>query len=155
VPVVNCPLGMCLFFESTMTLIELYPQVRWTHISLVLTSGALFAARGVGVLLGAPWSQALAVRRLSYSIDTALLSAAMLLLYMLDINPFAVAWLSTKIALLLVYIVLGTLALKRARTTRVRLLCFVAALLCYGFMLTVALAHHPLGIFAMLGSTRP
>jgi uncharacterized membrane protein SirB2 len=135
-----------------MTLIELYPQVRWTHIGLVLTSGALFAARGVGVLLGAPWSQALAVRRLSYSIDTALLSAAMLLL---DINPFAVAWLSTKIALLLVYIVLGTLALKRARTPRVRLLCLVAALLCYGFMLTVALAHHPLGIFAMLWSTRP
>jgi len=136
-----------------MTLVELYPQVRWTHISLVLTSGTLFAARGVGVLLGAQWSMALAVRRLSYSIDTGLLSAAMLLLYLLGINPFSVAWLSTKIALLLVYIVLGTLALKRARTPRVRLLCFVAALLCYGFMLTVALAHHPLGLFAALQST--
>lgn len=133
-----------------MTLLELYPQVRWTHIGLVLGSGALFTARGLGVLTGARWSMALAVRRLSYTIDTALLSAALLLLYLLDINPFAVAWLSTKIALLLVYIVLGTLALKRARTQRVRLLCFVAALLCYGFMLTVALAHHPLGLFARL-----
>lgn len=131
-----------------MTLIELYPQVRWTHISLVLTSGALFAARGLGVLLGARWSMALAVRRLSYTIDTALLSAAVLLLVMLGINPFAVAWLSTKIALLLVYIVLGTLALKRARTQRLRLVCYVAALVCYGFMLTVALAHHPLGLFS-------
>jgi uncharacterized membrane protein SirB2 len=131
-----------------MSLIELYPQVRWTHISLVLTSGALFAARGVGVLLGARWSMTLAVRRLSYTIDTALLSAAVLLLVMLGINPFAVAWLSTKIALLLVYIVLGTLALKRARTQRLRLLCYVAALVCYGFMLTVALAHHPLGLFS-------
>lgn len=131
-----------------MSLIELYPQVRWTHITLVLTSGALFAARGVGVLLGAHWSMALAVRRLSYTIDTALLSAAVLLLVMLGINPFAVAWLSTKIALLLVYIVLGTLALKRARTQRLRLLCYVAALVCYGFMLTVALAHQPLGLFS-------
>lgn len=127
---------------------DLYFPARLAHISLVLISGTLFAARGVGVLAGAPWSMAPAVRRLSYTIDTALLSAALLLLYVLDINPFVVAWLSTKIALLLAYIVLGTLALKRARTTRVRALCFVAALLCFGFMLTVARAHHPLGLFS-------
>lgn len=133
-----------------MTLIELYPHVRWTHIGLVLASGVLFAARGVGVLVGARWSMVPTVRRLSYSMDTALLTAAFLLLFILDINPFAVAWLSTKIALLLVYIVLGTLALKRARTQAVRRLCFAAALLCYGFMLTVARAHHPLGIFSGL-----
>lgn len=136
-----------------MTLVELYPQVRWTHIGLVLASGALFAARGVAVLMGARWSMALAVRRASYLLDTALLGAALLLLYILDTNPFAVAWLSVKIVLLLVYIVLGTLALKRARTQGARLLCLLAALLCYGFMLTVARAHHPLGIFAILQST--
>lgn len=129
-------------------MIDLYPQVRLAHIGLVLISGILFAARGAGVLVGAPWSMAPAVRRLSYAIDTALLGAALWLLYILDLNPFAVPWLSTKIALLLAYIVLGTLALKRARTMRVRLLCFVAALLCFGFMLTVARAHHPLGMFA-------
>jgi len=56
--------------------------------------------------------------------------------------------LNFAITVLLVYIVLGTLALKRARTTRMRLLCFVAAVLCFGFMLTVARAHHPLGLFA-------
>lgn len=131
-----------------MNLVDLYPQVRLVHIGLVLISGMLFAARGAGVLAGAQWSMAPVVRRLSYTIDTALLGAALWLLYILDINPFAVPWLSTKIALLLVYIVLGTLALKRARTPRVRLLCFVAALLCFGFMLTVARAHQPLGMFA-------
>ena len=131
-----------------MNLIDLYPQVRLAHIGLVLISGILFAARGVGVLVGAPWSMAPAVRRMSYTIDTALLGAALLLLYVLDINPFVVPWLSTKIALLLAYIVLGTLALKRARTPRVRLLCFLTALLCFGFMLTVARAHQPLGFFS-------
>lgn len=129
-------------------MIDLYPQVRLAHIGLVLISGILFAARGAGVLVGAPWSMAPAVRRLSYAIDTTLLGAALWLLYILDLNPFAVPWLSTKIALLLAYIVLGTLALKRARTMRVRLLCFVAALLCFGFMLTVARAHQPLGFFS-------
>lgn len=131
-----------------MTLSELYPVIRWTHIGLVLTSGTLFAARGLGVLLGARWSMTPGVRRLSYTLDTALLSAALLLLYILDLNPFAVPWLSTKIALLLVYIVLGTFALKRARTGRMRLVFYVASLLCFAFMLTVARAHHPLGILA-------
>lgn len=131
-----------------MNLIDLYPQVRWTHLSLVLFSGALFAARGLGVLSGAAWSMAPFVRRLSYWIDTALLGAALLLLFMLNINPFDVSWLSTKIGLLLLYIVLGTLALKRARTARMRQVCFVAALATYGFMLSVALAHHPLGFLA-------
>ena len=131
-----------------MTLAELYPHVRWAHISLVLASGALFAARGVGVLLGAHWSMAPGVRRLSYAIDTALLTAALLLLLILNINPFVVAWLSTKIALLLVYIMLGTFALKRARTPLVRRICFAAALLCYVFMLTVARPHHPRGFIS-------
>ena len=137
---------MVLPLLLVMNLIDLYPTVRLLHIGLVLCSGALFAARGMGVLIGAQWSMALSVRRLSYAIDTALLCAAVLLLYILALNPFAVAWLATKIGLLLVYIVLGTLALKRARTARLRAAFFVAAILCFTFMLTVAVTHHPLGI---------
>ncbi|MCF8155123.1 MAG: SirB2 family protein [Rhodoferax sp.] len=130
-----------------MTLHELYPLARATHIGLVWTSGALFAARGWGVLLGADWPMALAVRRISYAIDTVLLSAALLLLVILDTNPFVTAWLSAKMGLLLLYIVLGSLALKRAPTRGLRMVSLVAALLCFCFMLTVAQAHHPLGVF--------
>jgi len=131
-----------------MTLSELYPIFRWTHIGLVLSSGSLFAARGLGVLLGARWPMAPGVRRLSYLVDSALLGAALTLLYILDLNPFSVGWLGTKIALLLLYIVLGSLALKRARTARMRLVFYVASLLCFVFMFTVARTHHPLGIWA-------
>ena len=60
-----------------MHLTELYPLVRTSHIGLVLLSGALFAARGIGVQLQARWSMAPAVRTLSYAIDTALLGAAL------------------------------------------------------------------------------
>jgi len=138
-----------------MTLPELYPLARATHITLVLTSGALFVARGLGVLRGARWAMVPSVRSLSYTIDTALLGAALLLLTILEINPFAVPWLSTKIGLLLLYIVLGTLALKRAPTKPLRAVSLIAALLCYAFMLSVAFAHHPLGVFARLYSVPP
>ncbi len=43
------------------------------------------------------------------------------------------------------YIGLGTLALKRGRTPRMRWTCFLAALFVYGAMYTIARAHHPLG----------
>jgi uncharacterized membrane protein SirB2 len=128
-----------------------YPAVRLTHISLVLISGTLFALRGLAVLSGHAWAMQLAVRRLSYSIDTGLLAAAVLLLVILNLNPFVTPWLLTKIVLLLLYIVLGTLALKRARTSQVRRYCFVAALLCFGFMLSVALTHSPRGALRWFG----
>jgi uncharacterized membrane protein SirB2 len=136
--------------DQKMTLLDLYPDVRSAHIALVVISGALFFARGMAVMAGAPWAMQPAVRRMSVLVDTALLGAALLLLYMLQLNPFGVGWLSTKIGLLFVYIILGSFALKRARTPQVRLACFVAALLCLGLMVSVAVAHSALGFFVWL-----
>lgn len=130
---------------------SLYPALRHTHIAMVLLSGALFAARGLGVLRGQAWSMHRAVRLASYGIDTLLLGAALGLLWVLGLNPFAVPWLATKITLLLLYIVLGSLALKRARTAAGRRANYLAALLCYGFMLSVALTHSPLGALRWAG----
>lgn len=135
-----------------MTLMDVYPMVLWAHRALVLISGTLFVVRGMSVMRGAAWPMTPGVRRTSVWIDSALLGAAVTLLYILQLNPFAVGWLTTKIVLLLLYIVLGTFALKRARTTTVRAVCFLAAVLCLGFMVTVAVAHHPLGIFARLSA---
>src|SRR3546814_9171598 len=72
------------------------------------------------------------MRYLSYSIDTTLLTAALMLLTILPASMFANGWLTLKLVLLVVYVVLGTLALKRGKTRRVRAISFVAALLTYG-----------------------
>lgn len=130
-------------------MLELYPQIKAAHIALVLGSGGLFAARGLLVLLGQRWAMAAPLRYLSYAIDTALLTAALMLLVTLKLNPFAIGWLQAKLGLLLVYVVLGSLALKRARTARVQWLTYAAALLAFGAMYSIARAHHPLG--ALLG----
>ena len=85
------------------------------------------------------------LRLLSYSIDTALLTAALMLLTILPGAMFANGWLTTKLVLVLVYVVLGTFALKRGRTARVRLACYSAALLVFATIIGIAIAHHPLG----------
>ena len=60
---------------------------------------------------------------------------------------FANGWLAVKVALIVVYVVLGTLALKRARTPRARKWCYVAALLVFFAIYSTARAHHPLGVY--------
>jgi uncharacterized membrane protein SirB2 len=125
---------------------EFYPQIKAVHILCVLLSGSLFALRGTLVLAGrdraAQWAP---VRYLGYSIDTILLTAALMLLTILPGAMFANGWLATKLALLVVYVVLATLALKRANGWRARAVCFALALGTYLFMLGVARMHHPLG----------
>ena len=127
-------------------MIEFYPQIKLVHIAAVLASGSLFLLRGLLLQTG---QQRLAmtapVRYLSYSIDTVLLTAALMLLTILPHAMFANGWLALKMVLLVVYVVLGSFALKRARTPRVRMACYLLALLVFGFMLTVARGHHPLG----------
>jgi uncharacterized membrane protein SirB2 len=126
--------------------LEFYPQIKWVHIACVLASGLLFALRGLLVQAGhagaAQWEP---VRWLSYAIDTTLLTAALMLLSILPGALFANGWLTTKLVLLVLYVLLATLALKRARTPRARLAFFVAALVTYIYMLGVARMHHPLG----------
>lgn len=132
-------------------LAEFYPLIKAGHVGLVLLSGGLFAGRGVGVLLGATAPMAPKVRRLSQAIDTALLAAALLLLAILQLNPFATPWLLAKLVLLVAYIVLGSLALRRAPTRTGQLLAFMAALACFVMMITVARTHDPAGFLRIVG----
>ena len=80
--------------------------------------------------------------------DTVLLASALLLTTLIHQYPFTAGWLTTKLGLLLVYVVLGSIALRRGRTRAIRAAAFVLALAVVGFLITVARAHHPLGIFA-------
>lgn len=125
-----------------------YPLTFWTHISLVITSVSLFTARGMGVLAGQGWPMRPIWRALSVWIDTALLSAGGLLWYMLQFNPWQDHWLGAKLVLLVVYIGLGSYALKRAPTRAGKAGFFAAALLCIAFMASIALNHNPLGWWA-------
>jgi uncharacterized membrane protein SirB2 len=129
-------------------MIEFYPQIKLVHIAAVLTSGLLFLLRGAALHAGQSWGKAAPLRYLTYAVDTVLLTAALMLATLLHQYPFVHGWLTTKVLLLVVYIVLGTYALKRGATRKVRIGCWLAALLVYGFIISVARAHHPAGIFA-------
>jgi len=126
-------------------LIEFYGEIRLAHVSAVFASGALFLVRGLLVQAGQPgWALAPAPRYLSYTVDTTLLTAAMMLLTILPSEAFSNGWLAAKLALLPVYIGLGWLALRAGSPAR-RAYAFAGALTAYGCMYAIARAHDPLG----------
>ena len=135
-----------------MPLIDAYPLLKPVHITLVVASGALFAARGAGALAGRSWPMRPAWRHTSVAIDDGLLAAGIGLWTMLALHPAPQHWLGVKLAMLLVYIVLGSLALKRARNRWARMACYVAALAVFGWMVSIARSHHPLGALMPLAA---
>lgn len=127
-----------------------FAEIRLLHIGCVALSGALFTLRGVMRIADLPIANHWTLRWTSYVIDTALLGAAVLLTLILHQFPFVDAWLTCKVLLLPLYIALGIIALKRARSRVGRSVAFTAALVTFAYIVGVALAHDPVGWLALL-----
>ena len=133
-----------------MSLAGYYLQIRDVHVTAVVASGTLFLARGA-LALGR-WRHVMhpVLRYGSMLIDTVLLAAGLTLMFVIGQYPFVNGWLTAKLVLLVVYIVLGTFALKRARTQSVRATCYLLALATFAYIISVAVAHDPRGIFVLV-----
>jgi uncharacterized membrane protein SirB2 len=126
----------------------LYPALLHLHRACVSASIALFVARGLGVSALHAWPMRPFWRTLSVAIDVPLLLAGVGLWTLLGYHPLQQTWLGAKLVLLVVYIVLGSFALKRGRTRGSRLAFFIAALAVVLSMVGMALARHPAGWWA-------
>ena len=127
-------------------MIEFYSQIKSVHVAMIMASGLYFALRGASALAGLRWPLTGPARPLSYTIETTLLTAALMLLTILPWAVFSNGWLVMKLCLLVVYVVLAYVALRPGRSRQQRVVLFVLALLIYGWMYTIARAHHPLGV---------
>ena len=129
-------------------MVEFYLPIRDVHIAAVLTSGALLFARGLALnLTGARWPLAWPLRYLSWTVDSVLLTAALMLMTIVHQDPVSNSWLTVKVLLLVPYIMLGYFALRGAERGK-RLAALAGAALVFGYIYSVARAHDPLGWFA-------
>ncbi|MGV0960391.1 MAG: SirB2 family protein [Limnohabitans sp.] len=126
----------------------LYPRLLDVHRACVAASVALFVARGLGVSALHRWPMRPLWRRLSVGIDVLLLAAGVSLWTLLNYHPLQPTWLGVKLALLVIYIVLGSYALQRGRTRALRFVFFLAALAVVFSMAGIALHRHPAGWWA-------
>ena len=95
----------------------MYPIVKQFHIWLMLISITLFQFRYWYYKVRQQPAPTL-IRVLPHAIDTLLLASGVWLAWMLALNPLKVDWLGFKLAALLAYIMLGSLAMKKTSTTQ-------------------------------------
>ncbi|MCU0757143.1 MAG: SirB2 family protein [Xanthomonadales bacterium] len=127
-------------------MIEYYLQLKALHVGAVLASITIFAARAALALSGrVPLARHLALRILSWTVDTFLLTFALMLWTTLKLDPVVHHWLGLKLLLLVIYVGLGTQALKATQAFGPRLAWTLAALCTIAAMYGIARAHHPLG----------
>lgn len=122
---------------------EHYLMLKHLHITAAYLSLLFFMLRAFWSLREAPMLQARWVKVAPHVIDTALLTLGILLAITLNFWPLP-AWLSAKIAALVIYIVLGTVAIKRGKTPAIRAGFAFAAVVVFVYMLGAAIQRTPL-----------
>jgi uncharacterized membrane protein SirB2 len=121
-----------------------YFALKHLHITCAILSGSFFALRGIWMLQSSPLLQRRWVRTLPHAVDTLLLGSAVWMVVISHQYPFVFSWVTAKVFALLVYIVLGSLALKRGRTRATRTAAFAAALAVFAYIVSVALSKNPI-----------
>ena len=122
-----------------------YIALKHLHMTAVALSGLFFLIRGGWLLQNSPQLQAKWVKISPHIIDTILLLSAIALLV---VGHQFHAWVHVKITLLIVYIGLGVMAFRKAKTTHQKVGFLVSAMMVYMFIISVAIAKSPLGFFS-------
>lgn len=120
------------------------------HVACVSVSIALFVLRGGLMMTGSPWLRTPVLRVLPHVVDTLLLASALWLLAVLRLPFLQTPWVLAKVAGLVLYIVLGSIALRYGRSRDVRVAAFAAALVTVAWIVSVAIRHDSLGFLGLL-----
>lgn len=115
-----------------------YLLIKFVHMSCAMLSAAGFTLRGYWMVTESSLLQSKPSRILPHIIDTLLLVSAIALVVMSRQYPIVVGWVTIKIVLLVMYIVLGTLASKRGKTKQQRIVFLVASLITVAAIFAVA-----------------
>jgi uncharacterized membrane protein SirB2 len=125
-----------------------YVLLKQVHVFFALASIIGFMLRWNWRMSGSRLSQMKLNKTAPHIIDTLFLATGVALTFTINQYPFSTAWLTAKIAGLLVYIVLGMLAMSGKVSRPWRVTAFLAAVSTYAWILTVARFKSPWGFMS-------
>jgi uncharacterized membrane protein SirB2 len=125
-----------------------YTAVKGLHVGAAGLTASLFVLRAAWMvwkpeILSRRW-----VRIVPHVIDTLLLASGVWLAFQIGAGGLG-GWLAAKLIGLLIYILLGTVALKRGRTRGIRITAALAALLVLVYIISVAVTKSAWGLLAL------
>ena len=117
-----------------------HPTFKLVHVGCVVLSISGFVVRGGLMLMDSSLLNHKLVKTAPHYLDTALLLSGIWLAINLQQYPGTAPWLTAKLIALVIYVVLGSLAL-RGKNTAIRYPALISALLVVGYMISVAITR--------------
>mgnify|MGYP001816995358 FL=1 len=117
-----------------------HPTLKLIHVGCVVLSISGFVVRGGLMLMDSSLLNHKLVKTAPHYLDTALLLSGIWLAINLQQYPGTAPWLTAKLIALVIYVVLGSLAL-RGKNTAIRYPALISALLVVGYMISVAITR--------------
>ena len=115
-----------------------YIHLKYLHLTCVLLTFISFSLRGYWMITGNNLLRHKAVRIVPHVIDTLLLVSGISLVLVVHNGVFMQLWLLLKLGGLLLYILLGAIALRYGRTKRHRMLSLTGAWLVFFCIIVIA-----------------
>ena len=128
----------------------MYETVKLIHISTVVLTILGFLLRSYWMFTNSPKLQQRLVKIVPHIVDTVLLISGITLIVILNLPVLSHNWLLMKFAALVVYVVLGAIALGRGKTLRSRSLAFVLSLAIFAYIVGVALSKSTASWIALV-----
>lgn len=121
-----------------------YLLLKMIHVSSVVISYSLFFLRGIWLMQDSNNLRQRWVKVLPHVIDTILLTSAIALAILIQQDPLNNAWLTAKVIGLLIYILLGMIAIRFGKTKKTRIAAWIGAQCVFIYIVLVALSKNPL-----------
>lgn len=128
----------------------MYLPLKYAHLALAVVSVSGFLLRGLWMMSGSALLGHRAVRIAPHVVDTLFLASGVALVLQLSLPVMQSPWLLAKFAGLVVYIILGAVALRRGPTLPVRQVAFVGALSAFAYIVGAAVSKSPASWVALL-----
>ena len=116
-------------------------MIKLIHMGTAFISISFFIVRGFWVFNHSSMMNKKWVKILPHINDTVLLITAIMLAVSIQQYPFTHDWVTAKLIALLLYIVFGMFALKRAKELNNKVVFFILSLLMFGYIVGVALTR--------------
>lgn len=118
----------------------MYATLKLIHIIAATLTISGFVLRGFWMLSGSPNLNAKAVRIAPHIIDSVFLFSGIGLIVLLQLPVLGQPWLMAKLLAVVIYIILGMIALRRGKTMHVRVTALLLALATFAYIVGVALS---------------
>lgn len=125
-----------------------YEFVKYIHVTAITLSISGFIFRVVLKANNSPYQSKYWFKKLPHKVDIILLASALTMVYILGVNPLTTYWIAEKIIGLLIYIMLGMVALRWGRTKNIRMTAAVMAAMVFSYIVYVAHYKTPAVVFS-------